>query len=54
MTLHEELAQINYIFTDKTGTITQNKLEFKKFGVLGYEYAGSNIAEIMNNHKEKE
>ena len=27
--LMEEIGQINYIFTDKTGTLTRNVMEFK-------------------------
>lgn len=28
MNLHEDLANISYIFCDKTGTLTQNELVF--------------------------
>ena len=34
MNLHEELANISYIFCDKTGTLTQNELIFKKLSLI--------------------
>lgn len=39
--INEELGQIKYIMTDKTGTLTQNLMEFKCFYVDGEKF-GSN------------
>ena len=36
--LNEELGQIEYIFSDKTGTLTQNYMEFKKLIAGGVPY----------------
>ena len=36
--LNEELGQIEYIFSDKTGTLTCNLMEFKNINVNGISY----------------
>jgi magnesium-transporting ATPase (P-type) len=45
--LIEELGQVRFIFSDKTGTLTCNRMEFKKCSVNGVIY-GENITDLVN------
>ncbi|RDX91712.1 Phospholipid-transporting ATPase 1, partial [Mucuna pruriens] len=50
LNINEDLGQIKYVFSDKTGTLTENKMEFQCASILGFDY--SNKASVENEQIE--
>ena len=61
--LVEEIGQVEMIFSDKTGTLTANEMEFKKCSInlkvygeddnLGVRYLKMSIGQLIINSKHK-
>ncbi|KGL81900.1 putative phospholipid-transporting ATPase VB, partial [Tinamus guttatus] len=52
LNITEDLGQIQYIFSDKTGTLTENKMVFRRCTVDGNEFSHQENARRLEAHKE--
>uniref|UniRef100_H3AEG9 Phospholipid-transporting ATPase n=1 Tax=Latimeria chalumnae TaxID=7897 RepID=H3AEG9_LATCH len=52
LNISEDLGQIQYIFSDKTGTLTENKMVFRRCSIMGTEFSHQENAMRLATQRE--
>ncbi|KAG2466234.1 AT10D ATPase, partial [Polypterus senegalus] len=52
LNITEDLGQIQYIFSDKTGTLTENKMVFLRCSIAGVEYSHEDNAKRLELYQD--
>ncbi|XP_006872752.1 PREDICTED: probable phospholipid-transporting ATPase VD [Chrysochloris asiatica] len=52
LNITEDLGQIQYLFSDKTGTLTENKMVFRRCSIGGFDYCHEENAKRLESYQE--